>query len=203
MPMMQMLKAGALAAALLCAGATGALAITVTDPDTLGTPFALTADANGARFGIIRPTTPGTSQNVLVFTFVVAEALVLPEFSIVGTGSGANGRALQDIQDVRFGLGLTGPFEGRFTPFPVSPSGTTRQGGGFLTGGTYAAGDVISVSILDGIRNPVAIGVSFQTEALPPPPVPPVPEVPVPAAGGMLLLSLGALAVAARRRAGA
>lgn len=121
------------------------------------------------------------------FLFTVLDDLTIDSFSVAGTGT--NGGS--DIRDIAFGM--MQPVTQHFSS--VSAVGQAAAGFGFLTGGTFAMGDVFSVFFQDGITDDVGLTLSFETVAVAP--------VPLPAAGMMLapVLLVGGAAALRRRKA--
>lgn len=139
------------------------------------TPIAATI-SKGNAYSFSNNLTPGSQ---IEYEFTVAGPLKVDLFVISATGQ------FKDVKDVTFG----------FTPattntlFVLGTTGTVA-GFGTLTGGTFAAGDVISIFLNDGITKSVGTTLSFNTAA-----------VPLPAAGGLLMLALaGTGAIAARKK---
>ena len=118
------------------------------------------------------------------FRFKVLEDLVIPSFSVSGTGSAAG----LDLGAIRYGF--TDPGTNGFTTIEVS--GTSTFAGGFLDGMTLSAGDRFSVFFNDGIQKKVAITLSFLTQ---------VPsQKPLPAPGILLVAALAAIGAVGKRK---
>jgi hypothetical protein len=120
------------------------------------------------------------------YVFNVLEALKIDSFALSGTAAAAiPGEAADDVGDVLFGF--TDPPSSGFSI--VNDFGNSAAGFGSLPGGVFAVGDTFSIFFADGIQNPVAFTVSFQTA-----------QIPVPAAGLLLAPVLVAGGVVAMRR---
>ncbi len=117
------------------------------------------------------------------FIFNVTEDLDIDGFALSGTGTNSG----VDLSDVRFGFAL--PADGKFT---VITAGTIAAGFGFLEGGSFMAGDTFMIYFTDGVKNKVGTTLSFDTTS--------PAAVPLPAAGGLLVLAIGAVAAARRKK---
>jgi hypothetical protein len=154
----------------------------------------VTANAAVVQIGV--DLSANTSYNLLYllnptdeveYLFTVLEDLKVDTFALSGTAAAATpGEAATDVSNIAFGF--TDPPSSTFST--VTDFGTSAAGFGSLAGGVFAAGDMFSIFFADGILNPVAFTVSFQTS-----------EVPVPAAGLLLApMLIGGGVVAMRRR---
>lgn len=124
----------------------------------------------------------------LVFEFTVLETLDIETFSISGTDSNEG----TDLAAVTFDYNDTAgdTFD---TILAVGPVGAAID---FFAGwGPFEVGDIIIITINDGILDPVGITLSFETEN-----GDDVPAVPLPASGWLLGLGLLGAGLVLRRR---
>ena len=127
-------------------------------------------------------------DDVLTYSFQVSAALNIANFVVTATDTNGGG----DIATTTFSYYVV--TDDGFDTI-VSSSGTlgdadaTGAGISFVSGwGPYSAGQIFHFMFKENILDPVSIGLSFQTTAVP------IAPVPLPATGGLLLLALGAVA---------
>lgn len=129
----------------------------------------------------------------VTFDFEVTEDLDIANFSINATDTNGGG----DIANASFTYNVgSGVFDTIFSSSGVlGDMAATGTGFSFVPGwGGYSTGDVITFTFIDGIDDPISLGLSFQTTS------PVVNAVPVPAAGLMLGAALLGGGIVARRR---
>ncbi len=129
---------------------------------------------------------------LVTWKFTALDDFSIGSFAIAGTGSSRG----SDLANLRFGFSQ--PETEAFSSIVTASTGTSATGSGFLMGNTYAAGDMFSIFLSDGLEKSIGTTVSFETVEIM---TPPVPAIPLPAAGLLLgTVLLGGGAFAARRK---
>lgn len=129
-------------------------------------------------FGYASVINPGDS---LEFRFHVLVDLMIDGFSLSATGNSAEA----DVRDIKFGM--IHPLAGAFSIF--GSENNVAGAFGFLDGASFAAGQIFSIYMEDGINHPVPVTLSFETTA-----------VPLPAAGLLMAPFVVAAGLVSRRR---
>ena len=127
-----------------------------------------------------------TSEDGVIFEFTALDDFIIDTFSLNANGS--NGGV--DVSAATYQVSVTNPVPVNFST--VFSAGGQGQGFAFVSGATFMAGDVFTVSFDESSPRPMSFTVGFVTTA--------VADVPVPAAGLLLLSALGGAAALRRRK---
>ena len=185
------IRAAALGAALAIAAPLAAQAATVSYTDPVLADLGYSESATKASGG-------SATTTFAEFGFTVRETLTIDSFSLSASGTNAGA----DVTAITFEYLLNGTViqSGALQLAPLFPGQppTTKSRSAYYyfvsPVPAYADGDVLTFLFKGKTTNPASVTVSFATESIE------IPPVPLPAAGGLLLLALGAGVAAGRRK---
>lgn len=171
-------------AALMTAGSVANAAIVVFNQNALPTAANKVTTADITVGDIVVANEILFPADTAQFTFTALKDLKVSTISLSGVGVGAN-----NVGAVKFGFTdlnfLTFGINGTVVPFP----GGVASAFASLPGGTLKKNDFFTIFWAGGLNNPVGVGASFFTTA-----------IPVPAALPLLIGGIAALGLVARKR---